>query len=50
MCPIESGNRGKEGKKLQKLEYLKNEKSFLDEIKTFFIVFEELSFGEKIKI
>ena len=31
-------------------EYLENEKSFLDEIKTFSIVFEGLSFGEKIKI
>ena len=36
MCPFESGNCGKEGKKLQKLEYLKNEKSFLDEKKTIF--------------
>ena len=35
MCPFESGNCGKEGKKLQKLEYLKNEKSFLDEKKHF---------------
>ena len=33
--------------KIQKIEYLKNEKSFLDEKKTFFIVFEELPFGEK---
>ena len=33
--------------KIQKFEYLKNEKSFLNEIKTFSIVFEELSFGEK---
>ena len=41
---------GKERKKLQKFEYLENEKSFLDEIKTFFIVFEGLSFDEKIKI
>ena len=41
MCPFESENCGNEGKKLQKLEYLKNEKSFLD---------EGLSFGEKIKI
>ena len=49
-CPFESGKSGKEGKKLQKLEYLENEKSFLDEIKTFFIVFKGLSFGEKIKI
>ena len=35
--------------KMQKFEYLKNDKSFLDEIKAFFIVFQELSFGEKIK-
>ena len=40
-----------EGKKIQICEYLENEKSFLDEIKKiFFIVFEGLSFGEKIKI
>ena len=31
----------------EKFEYLENEKSFSDEIKTFFIVFEGLSFGEK---
>ena len=31
-------------------EKRENEKSFLDEIKNFFIVFEVLSFGEKIKI
>ena len=38
----------KEGKtKIQKFKYLKNEKSFLDEIKTFFMNFEGLSFGEK---
>ena len=36
MCPFESGNCRKEGKKLQNLEYLKNEKSFLDEIKNIF--------------
>ena len=29
----------KEGTKIQKLEYLENEKSFLDEIKTFFHIF-----------
>ena len=34
---------------IQKLEYLENEKSFLDEIKKPFIVFEGLSFGEKQK-
>ena len=33
--------------KIQKLGYLENEKSFLDEIKTFFMVFKGLSFGEK---
>ena len=37
--PFESRKCGKEGKKLQKLEYLENEKSFLD-------VFKGLSFGE----
>ena len=36
ICPFESGNCGKEGNKLQKLEYLENEKSFLDAIKNFF--------------
>ena len=41
---------GKEGKELQKFEYFKNEKSFLDEIKKHFIVFKGLSFCEKIKI
>ena len=34
---------------MQKFEYLENEMSFLYEIKTFFIVFEELSFGVKYK-
>ena len=50
ICPFESGKSGKEEEKIQKFEYLENKKSFLDEIKTFFTVFEELSFGEKIKI
>ena len=36
MRPFESENCGKEEKKLQKLEYLKNEKSFLDETKNIF--------------
>ena len=49
ICPFESGKCGKEGKKLQKLEYLENERSFSDEIKTIFIVFEGVSFGEKIE-
>ena len=39
-CPFESGKSGK-GKKLQKLEYLE---------KHFSLFFEELPFGEKIKI
>ena len=34
---------------IQKFEYLENEKGFLDEIKTSFIVFEGLSLGEKYK-
>ena len=49
ICLFEPGKCGKEGKKLQKFEYLENEKSFLDEIKTFFIVFKGLSFGDKTK-
>ena len=40
----------KDGKtKIQKFEYLENEKSFLDEIKNIFHIFEGLSFGEKQK-
>ena len=38
-CPFESGKCGKERKKLQKFEYLENEKSFLDEIKNIFSQF-----------
>ena len=34
--PFEFGKCGKEAKKLQKVEYLENEKSFLDEIKNIF--------------
>ena len=33
ICPFEPGKCGKEGKKLQKVKYLENERSFLDEIK-----------------
>ena len=32
ICPFESGNCGKEEEKLQKSEYLENEKNFFDEI------------------
>ena len=39
ICPFESGKRGIEGKKLQKLEYLENEKSFFDEIKNILYSF-----------
>ena len=40
---------GKEEQKLQKFEYVENEKSLLDEIKTFFIVFQGLSLLKKYK-
>ena len=36
ICTFLSGKCGKEGKKLQKFEYLENEKSFFDEIKNTF--------------
>ena len=36
ICPFEPIKCGKEGKKLQKFEYLENEKNFLDEIKNIF--------------
>ena len=36
ICPFESGKCGKEEQKLQKFEYLENEKSLLDEIKNIF--------------
>ena len=39
ICPFESGKCGKEGKKIQKFEYIENEKSFFDEIKLFFYSF-----------
>ena len=36
MCVFESGKCGKEGKKIQKIEYPESEKSFLDEVKNIF--------------
>ena len=39
ICPFESGNCKKEGKKLQKFEFLGNERRFLDEIKNIFHIF-----------
>ena len=35
-CPFESRKSGKEGEILQKLQYLENEESFLDEIENIF--------------
>ena len=40
ICPFESGKCGKEGKKLQKFEYLENKMSVLHKIKIIFIVFK----------
>ena len=51
ICPFEYGKYGKEEEKLQKFQYLENQKSFLDEIKNiFFTVFEGLSRGTKTKV
>ena len=36
ICPFESGECGKEEEKIQKFEYQRNEKSFLDEITNIF--------------
>ena len=36
MCSFESGQCGKEGKNYKNPEYLENENSFLDEIKSIF--------------
>ena len=36
ICSFESGKCGKKEEKLQKLEYLENKKSFLDEINNIF--------------
>ena len=50
ICHFESVKYGKNGKKLQKLNISGTRKTFLVKEKTFFIVFEGLSFVEKIKI
>ena len=34
--PFESGKCGKEGEKLQKIEYIENKKSFFDEVENIF--------------
>ena len=41
---------GKKGKKLQKFDYLENENTFLDEIKSIFHSFWRAIFSEQIKI
>ena len=50
ICPFESGNCEKKVKKIQKSEYLKNEKSCFDAMKNMFYNLWKASFGEKIKI
>ena len=47
ICPFESGNFWKEGKKLHKIEYLENEKNFLDEINNIFHSFWRVITWEK---
>ena len=47
--PFESGKCGKDGKKIQKFEYLENEKSFFDEIKYIFHSFWSAIIWWKIK-
>ena len=42
--PFESGTCGKEGGKLQKIEFFENGKSFLGEIKNIFHSFKVLKF------
>ena len=49
ICPFLSGKCGKEGK-LQKYEYLENEKSFFDEIKSTFHSFGRAINSWKTKI
>ena len=39
ICPFESGKSEKGEEKIQKFEYLENEKSFLNEIKNIFHCF-----------
>ena len=50
ICPLESGRRGKEAKNFETFEYLENKKSFLDKIKSIFVVFEGLSLVGKEKL
>ena len=50
ICPFESGKSGKEEEKIQKSEYLENEKSFLDEIKSIFQFLKGYHLVKKIKL
>ena len=48
ICPFESGRESK-GKKYKNLNILRTKRTFSMKQKAFFIVFEGLLFGEKIK-
>ena len=50
ICHFESVKYGKNEKKIQKFNISGTRRAFLVKEKTFFIVFEGLSFVEKIKI
>ena len=50
ICPFESGKCRKEGKKSQKFEYLKYEKSFLGEIENIFHFLKGYHLVKKTKI
>ena len=50
ICLFESEKCRKEGKKLRKIEYLENQKNFLDKIKNTFHGFWRLIIGWKNKI
>ena len=47
MCPFESGKCGKEGENYKNVNILRKKRAFYMISKTFFIVFDGLSFGEK---
>ena len=50
ICLFESGKSGKEEEKIQKFEYLENEKSFLDEMKNIFQFLKGYHLVKKKKI
>ena len=47
MCPFQSGKCGKEREYYKNVNILRTKRAFYMISKTFFIVFEGLSFGEK---